>query len=127
MIPISRTQDTAGPMTRSVTDAAPLSERNWRAPIRETPQPAARGPPTIFRPSTLMRLKGARLGIVQFSFPLAIRASMRCTSRHSASLSSKALAWPIRSNCHRQSSMQDSEFSVPLYEMKAGLNSYLRE
>lgn len=125
VIPISRTQDTAGPMTRSVTDAALLLSAMAGPDSRD---PATRSARTTdyMAALNLDALRGARLGIVRSAFT----GNQRIDAIHEQALSAlsakgaRLIDWVKLPSAEQY---QDSEFSVLLYEMKAGLNTYLRE
>ncbi|NBT77876.1 MAG: amidase, partial [Betaproteobacteria bacterium] len=125
IIPISRTQDTAGPMTRSVTDAALLLSAMAGPDTRDSATRSARTS-DYMAALNLDALKGARLGIVRAAFT----GNPRIDAVHEQALSilsgkgARLVDWVKLPSAEQY---QDSEFSVLLYEMKAGLNSYLRE
>jgi len=126
IIPISRTQDTAGPMTRSVTDAALLlSAMSGPADSRDSATRSASAADYLSA-LNLDALKGARLGIVRAAFT----GNPRIDAVHEQALSvlsskgARLIDWVKLPSAEQY---QDSEFSVLLYEMKAGLNTYLRE
>lgn len=114
IIPISRTQDTAGPMARSVSDAALLLE--------SMADPARRQP--FAKALDVNGLRGAKVGIV------------RSVTGHQIGLA--ALLDGVVDTCRKLGATvvdpvtiphledyQKAEFSVMLHEFKAGLNAYL--
>jgi len=125
MIPISQTQDTAGPMTRTVRDAASLLTV-LAGPDRN--DPATRSAPATAPDYTKVLdkngLKGARIGVLRryFGFsPLVdskIEEALKVL-RHQGAI----LIDPVGDDdfCH----FGANEITVMLYEFKAGLNDYL--
>ena len=114
IIPISHSQDTAGPMTRTVRDAAMmLSAMNERGlDFTGALQAGA--------------LRGARLGVARGFFGgnpgvrRVIEESMAAMRQAGAELID-----PIELPADRE--YGDAEFEVLLYELKHGLNAYLAE
>ncbi|GAA4030440.1 amidase [Actimicrobium antarcticum] len=124
IIPISHTQDTPGPMTRSVADAAVL----LGAMTGTDPHDSATAG---IKRQDYMRfldadgLRGARIGVVR-----------NATASHPAvqALASAALAVMAAKGAilvdvelPNISKYGDSELEVLLYELKTGLNTYLAE
>ena len=73
IIPIAHSQDTAGPMARTVRDAAILLgalDRRRSARRRHRRRPPAAPRPTTPRSSTPDGLRGARIGVARKSFGL---------------------------------------------------------
>jgi amidase len=125
IIPISRTQDTAGPMARTVADAATLLTALAGVDPRDEATAAARNHladyTTALDPGAL---KGARIGVAR-----------EMAGFHPAvdTLFEEALAEMKRQGAeivdpadvpHRKE-LYDPEYQVLLYEFKAGLNEYL--
>ncbi|MBI3758230.1 MAG: amidase [Deltaproteobacteria bacterium] len=126
IIPIAHSQDTAGPMARTVRDAALLlgvlagvdaddaatAERNGKAPIDYTASLDPHG------------LRGARIGVVRkcFGFHDATDALMAdaldVLKREGALLVDPA-------EIETLGKFDEAELSVLLYELKADLNAYL--
>ena len=125
IIPISQTQDTAGPMTRTVRDTASLLTVLAR-PDRD--DPATRSAPVTTQDYTKFLdkdgLKGARIGVVRryFGFsPLVdqlMDKALQVLQQRGA-----ILIDPVgdQSFCR----FGANEITVMLYEFKAGLNDYL--
>ena len=125
VIPISHSQDTAGPMARTVRDAAMVLEVIAAADPRD---PATQGGE---RPAQLYAsyldaagLQGARIGVARTFFifggaiEAAFEAALDAMRAHGAVLIDPAdLALPPDAG--------ELELSVLLYELKAGLNAYL--
>jgi amidase len=124
IIPISATQDTAGPMARTVADAAALlgvlTGVDGRDPATAASQPQADYTTFLDRDA----LKGARLGVVRKMFgdnPHVIReveAALAEMQRLGAELVD-----PVE--MPTQGKFDEDEYTVLLYEFKAGLNAYL--
>jgi len=124
LIPISHSQDTAGPMTRSVTDAAIMLNAmrspfgdvlGWRLPrdYRLSLRPGA--------------LRGARIGVNrgQFSGDAADAGLNAVAERAFATMTAlgATLIDPIEPL--DTASMEDDEMTVLLVECKAGMDAYL--
>ena len=126
IVPISASQDTAGPMCRSVRDAAiVLGVIAGRDP---------RDPATSAIPSDLsldftagldsQSLRGARLGVVRefFSFHPAAERLMNGVLDHLRELGAELID-PVE--LPGAAARDRAEFEVLLYEFKDGLNAYL--
>lgn len=125
IIPISASQDTAGPMARTVRDAAALlgvlAAADGRDPATQA-RPA--GLPTDYMAGLNQpALAGARLGL--------FRAGMALTPKTEAVLAAAVAVLraagaevvdPV--DVPGQKEMGDAEFEVLLYEFKDGLNAY---
>jgi amidase len=126
IIPISASQDTAGPMTRTVADAAALltviAGMDALDPATTRSNGKASGDYTAFLDANA--LQGARLGVVR---------SMFTDNEHVVRVMGEALAAmkklgaevidPVQIESHGK--VDESEFKVLLYEFKTGLNEYL--
>jgi amidase len=126
IIPISASQDTAGPMTRTVTDAAALltvlagydPEDPATAALRDQP------PPDYRRFLNVDGLKGVRVGVlrhyagfherVDTLFEQALAALRACGA---------VLVDPVE--IPTATKLDEDEHSVLLYEFKDGINRYL--
>jgi len=126
IIPISATQDTAGPMARTVADAAALLGVLSGIDERDSATAASQGRTHSDYTAFLDRdaLKGARLGVVRTMFgnnphvARAIDAALVEMTRLGAELVD-----PVE--MPSQGQFDDDELTVLLYEFKAGLNAYL--
>jgi amidase len=126
VIPISHSQDTAGPMCRSVADAAALLGAITGVDPRDSATAASNG--SSFTDYTQFLdpngLKGARVGVARkfFGFHPAVDrlmdASLDTIKRSGAEL----IDLPDFFNA---SQVEESELEVLLYEFKADLNAYL--
>jgi amidase len=126
IIPIAHTQDTAGPMCRTVTDAAIL----LGALAGPDPNDAATGaapPPSGVLDYTKALdpngLKGARIGVARAAFgspegDRLVNAALEVLKTQGA-----VLVDPIE--IPHLKDYGDQEFTVLLYEFKADLNTYL--
>lgn len=125
IIPISRTQDTAGPMTRTVADAAYLlsaiSGRDESDPAT-TERPAG-GATDYSKHLDKAGLKGARIGVLRdgMGFQPDVDAAME---RAIAAIEA-AGATVVDAKIPTADKWNDAEFEVLLYEFKAGLEEYL--
>lgn len=125
IIPISISQDTAGPMTRSVADAAALltaiaapdatdpaaAERKHAAPIDYTAH---------LKPGAL---KGARLGVVRKL--MGYQPDTDAAMERAIAAMQAAGATVVDAEIPTLGQWDDAEFQVLLYEFKDGLNAYL--
>ncbi|MEO8434209.1 MAG: amidase [Pyrinomonadaceae bacterium] len=126
IIPIAHSQDTAGPMARTVTDAAMLlsviAGFDPTDPITKPRPGKSRGGYT--GPPDLNALRGARVGVVRKSFGFndqvdkIINEAVDVIKRLGAIIIDPA-------NIATAGKFDDSELEVLLYEFKADLNKYL--
>jgi amidase len=126
IIPISHSQDTAGPMCRTVTDAAILLGALTGVDSRDSATKAAAGKSFADYGKFLDAngLKGARIGVHRKAFGFNDSVDKLMTDcidimkRRGASIVDPA-------DIPTQGKFDDSELEVLLYEFKADLNSYL--
>ncbi len=125
IIPISHTQDTAGPMTRSVADAAALLSGMTGTDAGDAATAASQGRAAgdYTRHLDADGLRGARIGLLRGSmgFHPAVDAAMK---RAVAAIEA-AGATVVDAEIATAGQWGQAEFEVLLYEFKAGLNSYL--
>ncbi|MGB7022458.1 MAG: amidase [Candidatus Acidiferrales bacterium] len=127
IIPISHTQDTAGPMCRTVSDAAILLGAMAGVDPADAATEASRGKAAEDYTKFLDRdgLRGARLGVLRKFFdsekvdPL-INAALDVLKREGA-----ILIDPVE--LEGMDKLNGSEFQVLLYEFKHDLNEYLAQ
>ena len=126
IIPIAHTQDTAGPMTRTVADAAVLLGALTGVDARDKATSSIQGKSYTDYTQFLDRtsLRGARLGIARKFFGFNDQVDKRMNSLIEEM---KKLGAVIVDPAEIPTSGQfdDSELEVLLYEFKADLNSYL--
>ena len=127
IIPISHTQDTAGPLCRTVADAAALlavlAGQDPRDPATSS---AGKIPKDYARFLNLGGLKGARIGVARAKFfgysdgaDRLVETALEVLRREGAVLVDPA-------NVPHAGEYDDAELEVLLYELKADLNSYLQ-
>jgi amidase len=126
IIPISATQDTAGPMARTVTDAAILlgagAGEDTADPItRESRGKALKDYTVFLKPNGL---QGKAIGIEKSHLDgnpdlvSLFRQAIKVLESHGATITQIDLAGPLKALGH-------AEYQVLLYEFKDGLNRYL--
>jgi len=124
IIPIAHSQDTAGPMCRTVTDAAillgALAGADPTDPVTATAPSAV---PDFTKALDPNGLKGARIGVVRAAFgspegDRLVNAALEVLKAQGA-----VLVDPVEIPHMRD--YGDQEFTVLLYELKADLNAYL--
>lgn len=127
VIPIAHSQDTAGPMARTVRDAAILLNAIAGVDARDNATAAlsARQPVDYTRSLDANGLRGARIGVARTRFfgysdvtDKVIEQALGVMKQHGAVIVDPA-------NIETAGKFDDSEFDVLLYEFKADLNSYL--
>jgi len=127
IIPISHTQDTAGPMCRTVADAAILLSAMAGVDPADAATEASRGKAAEDYTKFLNRdgLRGVRIGVLRKFFdsekvdPL-INAALDVLKREGATLID-----PVE--LEGMDKLDGSEFQVLLYEFKHDLNEYLAQ
>ena len=141
IVPISHSQDTAGPMTRSVADAAilltamagadpddpatvvdPRVRPASRQPVGPGP---ARGPAPTSYALDANGLKGARIGVVRNRLFGGNAAADRLAEAAIAEMKKQGAVIVDPANIPTLGKFEDNEFEVLQYEFKAGLNKYL--
>lgn len=126
IIPIAHSQDTAGPMTRSVADAAiilgALTGEDPRDPVTRE----SRGRSATDYTKFLDRdgLRGVRLGIARKHFGFSERVD-KLMNDHIATLKKLGAVIVDPADIPTTGKFDESEFEVLLYEFKADLNAYL--
>lgn len=128
VIPISHTQDTVGPLARSVADAAAvLTAIAGGADARD---PATGGAPTPMDYTRFLDrggLRGARIGVPRRSLWGRNRDADRIGEEALRALrdAGATLIDPAEIPSFEEARGDDSEYEVMLYEFKAGVNAYL--
>jgi amidase len=128
IIPIAHSQDTAGPMARSVTDAAILLSALAGSDPRDpaTTESAGKTQPDYARGLDAKALTGARIGVVRafFGFHPKVDALIESVLLQMKRLGA-ALVDPV--GLKRSSELEAAELDVLRYEMKADMNAYLAQ
>ncbi len=126
IIPISHTQDTAGPMTRTVADAAILL--GAMAGVDAADEVTAAGGEKGLRDYTksldVGGLKGARIGIVRKGMTGYSAGADRILETAMADLKRLGATVIDPADIPNIDTMDDGEFDVLLYELKADLPKY---
>ena len=128
IIPIAHSQDTAGPMSRTVRDAAILLSALAGVDSRDpaTEQSQHKACPDYTRFLDAGGLRGARIGVARRFFRMRARAEKVIESAMEAIKSCGAIVVdPADIPTHGQ--FGEWEYEVLLYEFKANLNAYLAE
>lgn len=125
IIPISASQDTAGPMARTVADAAALLGAMTGVDPRDpaTAASAGKAPPGYTRFLNAGALRGARIGVARNFFGWHPRIDRVMEAALEAMRGRGAVLVDPASLPSRQG-LGDGEHLVMLYEFKAGLNAY---
>jgi amidase len=126
IIPISRSQDTAGPMARSVADAAALlTALTGTDPRDGATSGAGRHGADYTKALDPGALKGARIGIARQRFFGYSPAADRVVEAAIAEMKARGAVIVDPANIPSAGQLDDCEIEVLLYEFKAGLNEYL--
>jgi amidase len=126
IIPISISQDTAGPMTRTVADAALLLTALAGVDSADPAAAAAAGKiasdyTTFLKPDAL---KGKRFGVLRQT--MAFHPAVDAATNAAIEVMKKQGAEVIDVKVGTYNDWNDAEFQVLLYEFKDGLNAYLK-
>lgn len=128
IIPIAHSQDTAGPMARTVADAAlllaALAGPDPHDPITLSRHETLPGTDEILRPLTADGLHGVRLGVARnyCGFLPAVDAILEESLRVLRELGAEIVD---PADITTEKALEEPEFTVLLYEFKADLNAYL--
>ena len=127
IIPVAHSQDTAGPMTRTVADAAlllgALAGIDPRDSATRTSQGKSHGDYTKFLDKE--GLRGARIGVARAYFDFSDQVDKRMEELI-GEIKKLGAVVVDPANIPTKGKFDDSEFEVLLYEFKADLNAYLR-
>lgn len=127
IIPIAASQDTAGPMARTVTDAAIMLGVLVGEDKRDTITSYARtkGLSDYTKSLDAAGLKGAKIGVVRNYF--GKNAKVDELMEENIKILKRAEAVVVDVTLPTLKDFGDAEYEVLLYEFKAGLNKYLAE
>jgi len=134
IVPISHSQDTAGPMTRTVADAALLlaaiagadrdDAETMPTGMLRVRASAPRTPPASYA-LDVNGLKGARIGVVRNRLFGGNAAADRLAEAAIAEMKKQGAIIVDPANIPTLGKFEDNEFEVLQYEFKTGLNQYL--
>jgi amidase len=126
IIPISHSQDTAGPMAKNVSDAAILLGAMTGIDPRDAATNASRGKSVTDYTQFLDKdgLRGMRLGIARKHFGFNERVD-KLMNDLLAEMKKLGAVLVDPADIPTTGKFDDSEFEVLLYEFKADLNAYL--
>jgi amidase len=127
IIPISRSQDTAGPMARTVADAAALlAAMVGRDPRDGATTSSAAAKPFDHRAALdPAALKGARIGVARKRYFGYSPATDRIVDAAIADMRSLGAVIVDPADIPTAAQLDECEFEVLLHEFKADLNAYL--
>jgi len=127
IIPIAHSQDTAGPMARTVRDAAIILNALAGIDPRDPATLAgrSRGQTDYTRSLDPNGLRGARIGVARTKFFGYSDATDRITNSAIDAMRAQGAVIVDPADIVTAGKFDDSEFDVLLYEFKADLNSYL--
>ena len=128
VVPIAHSQDTAGPMTRTVADAAALLTALAGTDPRDSATALADQKKTDYT-QVLDRnaLKGKRLGVVRNQWAASSDIVAAAIESQLAVLLAQGATLIDVPEVPNATKYGDSEMTVLLYELKADLNAYLTE
>jgi amidase len=125
IIPISKTQDTAGPMTRTVADAAALLTAMTGVDPRDAATSASRGKGTDYTKALdATALKGARIGVARRHYFGYSPKTDAVIAEAIGVLKAQGATIVDPADITTASQLEGCEFEVLLYEFKDGLNAY---
>jgi amidase len=126
IIPISVSQDTAGPMARTVADAALLLTAMAGVDPADPSGPAADGRIASDYTAYLKSdaLKGKRIGLLKQSLPM--HPDVDAATDRALAVLKAAGAETVDVVIRTYGKWRDAEFTMMLYEFKEGLNAYLK-
>ena len=127
IIPISHTQDTAGPMARSVADAAILLEAMIGRDPRDRATTVASAAKAFDHRTALVdgALKGARIGVARKRYFGYSPATDRLVDAAIVKMKQLGAVIVDPADIATATQLDDCELEILLYEFKADLNKYL--
>ena len=126
IIPISRTQDTAGPMARTVADAAALLTGMVGVDPQDPATQASRKRSADYTAALdAGALKGARIGVARKRYFGYSPAADRIAEQAIAAMKAQGVVIVDPAEIATAERLDDCEFEILVYEFKAGLNAYL--
>jgi amidase len=127
IIPIAHSQDTAGPMARTVRDAAILLGALTGVDAREPATRASRGHARADYTTVLAKdgLRGARIGVARRQYTGYSAATDRVFEQALDLMRKQGATIIDPADITTAGKTDDSEFDLLLYEFKADLNAYL--
>ena len=129
IIPIAHSQDTAGPMARTVADAAILLNVLAGIDARDSATARSRGKSAsdYTRFLDANALKGARIGVAREKYFGYSAAADKLVEDAIAEMKRRGAIIVDPADIPTAGKFDDTEFEVLLYEFKADLNSYLAQ
>jgi len=127
IVPISHTQDTAGPLCRTVADAAALLTAMAGTDVRDRVTAAAAGhvAPDYTRFLDPAGLRGARIGVAREKFFGYSDVTDRLAAAALDAMRGAGAVIVDPADIPHAGTYDDAELEVLLYELKADLNAYL--
>ncbi len=125
IVPISHTQDTAGPMTRTVADAAALMQAISGRDAKDKPTEQAPPTPDYIAALQPHALQGVRLGVARNQ--LNPQAGISALFERSLQRLNQLGAELVDVQAPRPATWSADELTVLLVELKAGLVNWLAE
>ena len=127
IIPVAHSQDTAGPMTRTVADAAALLEAIAGVDPRDAETKRSAGKPAAFvKALNDDALRGARIGVARKRYFGYSPATDRLLDGAIGELKARGAIIVDPADIPTAGQYDDCEFEILLYEFKADLNVYLK-
>jgi amidase len=126
IIPISHSQDTAGPMTRTVSDAAILLSAMTGVDPRDAATKRSAGRTTDYAAAlNANALAGARIGVARKRYFGYSPAADRVIDAAIAELKARGAVIVDPADIPTAATLDECEIEILLYEFKAGVNAYL--
>jgi amidase len=127
IIPISHSQDTAGPMTRTVADAAVLLSAMTGVDARDAATKASAGKAVDYSKGlNAGALTGARIGVARKRYFGYSPAADAVIDAAIAEMKARGAVIVDPADIPTAATIDDCELEILLYEFKADLNAYLR-